>query len=518
VLSLNFGNSLPSVQNLIKKHAALLAEIASRERAVRAVEEAADAMVAAQHYALDALKDRKRMLLERWTALNAAATQRNTTLTEALAAQQYYADASEAEAWLTEKEPIVASDDLGKDEDGALALLKKHEAVESDIATFQSTITTLHEQSARCKDVVPPPGGSTGAPVSGVSPSGRHTPSRYSLSAHGSLMTISPQSNGRASVSQLELSPPPPQFSPGETEDPTTPVAGKDAPAANNASSDTLVGCIAARQTSVDAQYASLRARAQVRHTSLTEAQRLFQLFREMDEVDAWIADREAFAAQTELGSDLEHNLVVQKKFDEFAKDLGANETRVASVAALGQRLVGDGHSQAPAIEKRLAALAARWANLQEMATGRSARLLAARAAHQFTRDSDETKARLAERDVVLSSDDYGKDIATVEALQRRHDGILRDLAALDGKVKELEGNAGELQTTHPAHADSVQTTLGDVQQQWTRLRAKADARKQRLDEARDYQQFVSDHRDLASWIQRVQVFYALFFFFFFFF
>ena len=35
----------------------------------------------------------------------------------------------------------------------------------------------------------------------------------------------------------------------------------------------------------------------------------------------------------------------------------------------------------------------------------------------------------------MLSSDDYGRDLASVQTLQRKHDGVERDLAALEEKV-----------------------------------------------------------------------------------
>ena len=40
-------------------------------------------------------------------------------LDDSLQAHQYLADVAEAESWLKEKEPIVTSDDYGKDEDSA---------------------------------------------------------------------------------------------------------------------------------------------------------------------------------------------------------------------------------------------------------------------------------------------------------------------------------------------------------------------------------------------------------------
>lgn len=39
------------------------------------------------------------------------------------------------------------------------------------------------------------------------------------------------------------------------------------------------------------------------------------------------------------------------------------------------------------------------------------------------------------EKDAILSSDDFGRDLASVQALQRKHEGVERDLAALEEKV-----------------------------------------------------------------------------------
>ena len=49
--------------------------------------------------------------------------------------------------------------------------------------------------------------------------------------------------------------------------------------------------------------------------------------------------------------------------------------------------------------------------------------------------DADDTKAWISEKDTALSSADYGRDLASVQALQRKHDVLERDLAALEEKV-----------------------------------------------------------------------------------
>lgn len=55
----------------------------------------------------------------RWDTLKGKAGQRRQDLEDSLQAQQYFADANEAESWMREKEPIVGSPDYGKDEDSA---------------------------------------------------------------------------------------------------------------------------------------------------------------------------------------------------------------------------------------------------------------------------------------------------------------------------------------------------------------------------------------------------------------
>ena len=55
------------------------------------------------------------------------------------------------------------------------------------------------------------------------------------------------------------------------------------------------------------------------------------------------------------------------------------------------------------------------------------------------------------EKDTALLSDDYGRDLASVQALQRKHEGLERDLAALEDKVGERH-----LMVVHYYHSLSI--------------------------------------------------------------
>lgn len=53
-----------------------------------------------------------------------------------------------------------------------------------------------------------------------------------------------------------------------------------------------------------------------------------------------------------------------------------------------------------------------------------------------YLRDADETKEWIEEKNQALNTDNYGHDLASVQALQRKHEGFERDLAALGDKVR----------------------------------------------------------------------------------
>lgn len=74
--------------------------------------------------------------------------------------------------------------------------------------------------------------------------------------------------------------------------------------------SDVCVCCserIGMRQSQVDKLYAGLKDLSEERRGKLEERFRLFQLNREVDDLEQWIAEREVVAGSHELGQDYEH-------------------------------------------------------------------------------------------------------------------------------------------------------------------------------------------------------------------
>ncbi|XP_041098647.1 spectrin alpha chain, non-erythrocytic 1 isoform X2 [Polyodon spathula] len=557
--STNRGKDLIGVQNLLKKHQALQAEIAGHEPRIKAVSQKGQAMVEEGHFAGDEVKVKLSELNSRWETLKGKASQRRQDLEDSLQAQQYFADANEAESWMREKEPIVGSLDYGKDEDSAEALLKKHEALMSDLSAYGSSIQALREQAQSCRQQVAPTDDETGKELVLALYDYQEKSPREVTMKKGDILTLLNSTNKdwwKVEVNDRQ------GFVPAayvKKLDPTQSASrenlleeqGSISVRQEQIDSQTVVtkeaGSVSLRMKQVEELYGSLLEMGEKRKDMLEKSCKKFMLFREASELQQWINEKEGTLTNEEMGSDLEQVEVLQKKFDDFQKDLKANESRLRDINKVANELESEGLmteeapevavaqtqdllGSAPGVSRdepdsknaspwksvRMAVqsvanfnaikeLNERWRSLQQLAEERSNLLGSAHEVQRFHRDADETKEWIEEKNQALNTDNYGHDLASVQALQRKHEGFERDLAALGDKVNSLGETADRLIQSHPEAVDDIQEKCTELNQAWNSLVGRADQRKDKLGDSHDLQRFLSDFRDLMSWINGIR-------------
>ncbi|XP_069842207.1 spectrin alpha chain, non-erythrocytic 1 isoform X4 [Dendropsophus ebraccatus] len=530
--STNRGKDLIGVQNLLKKHQALQAEIAGHEPRIKAVTQKGNNMITEGHFAADEVKVKLKELNDKWLSLRNKASQRRQDLEDSLQAQQYFADANEAESWMREKEPIVGSTDYGKDEDSAEALLKKHEALMSDLRAYGSSIQSLREQAQACRQQVAPTDDETGKELVLALYDYQEKSPREVTMKKGDILTLLNSTNKdwwKVEVNDRQ------GFVPA--------AYVKKLDPAQSASRENLLdeqGSIALRQEQIDGQYQNILEMGEKRKDMLEKSCKKFMLFREANELQQWINEKESALTNEEVVTDLEQVEVLQKKFDDFQKDLKANESRLKDINKVAGDLESEGliteevqavqhqdvYGSMPKDEADKGAspwksvrtavhtvatfnsikeLNERWRSLQQLAEDRSQLLGSAHEVQRFHRDADETKEWIEEKNQALNTDSYGHDLASVQALQRKHEGFERDLAALGDKVNSLGETAERLIQSHPESAEDIQEKCTELNQAWTSLGKRADKRKEKLGDSHDLQRFLSDFRDLMSWINGIR-------------
>ena len=61
---------------------------------------------------------------------------------------QLIAEISEAEAWLLERRIVLVSGDVGRDEDSALALVRRLDALQREVTGFDASVVKLEKTAA----------------------------------------------------------------------------------------------------------------------------------------------------------------------------------------------------------------------------------------------------------------------------------------------------------------------------------------------------------------------------------
>lgn len=256
------------------------------------------------------------------------------------------------------------------------------------------------------------------------------------------------------------------------------------------------------RQSQIERQYESVVHLSREKMQRLTETYRAFQLVREANELASWIKTKEQHAQMQPVGDDLEQVELMQKKFDDFQADLKANEVRLSEMNEIAMQLVTLGQTEAAVkIQAQLECVNQKWQDLQSVTTERVVAFERAHEVQRFHHDVDETRDWIQEKDEALSIDELGHDLRSVQALQRKHEGLERDLAALQDKIRNLEEAAKKLENNHPDAVAEVTEKRKIVEEQWVHLNSKANERKEKLLDAYDLQRFLADYRDLMSWI-----------------
>lgn len=497
------GRDLIGVKNLCQKHQAFMSDLQSHEPRIRKTCNAAEDMIQRAHFAAADIKKRCVSLQTKWQCLKDKAQQRKQELDEALQAQQYFTDAAEAESWMCEKEPIVGSHDYGKDEDAAEALLKKHQALMTDVEAYQSTIfNELKSQADKCKMHKTDRLSINDSSIVGqrqcvvaLYDYVEQSPRDVSVKK-GDVLTLLNSNNKdwwKVEVNDRQGFVPAAYVKRIEV---TSDSGSESAPSTSSASVNT-------RQQQIEKKYLDLLELGRERSVKLQQACDAHKIVRDAAELALWIEDKEKIASEEQTGQSAEEIELITRRFEDFKKDLKINEEKIDELNRMSERLrqIGEIES-ANKIQSEVEILNIKWTELQKVTAHRQHKLMSAHEVQRFQRDTDETMDWINEKNDAINLDiELGHDLPSVKRLQRKHDGFERDLEALGNRIRELDDMSQKLMNTHQAQAEEIYQKQIKIQQAWTELTQKADAKKTKLLDAFDYQNFVANFRDLTSWI-----------------
>ncbi|KAG8279574.1 hypothetical protein J6590_101967, partial [Homalodisca vitripennis] len=432
------GQNLHQAQSLHKKHKKLEAEILGHQPMIDKTLASGEALVHQSHPETKQVESLCIGLQDAWQDLKMKAQERSKKLELSLKAQQFYFEASEVESWLSERNNVLSSTDYGRDRDAASKLLTKHKALELELDTYSGIVNEM---------------GNT---------------------ANSMINAKHPDSKA-----------------------------------------------IASKQQAISQQMRMLQKLASARQQRLVESMCRHEYLTESAELESWIREQMTAAASEDYGQDYEHLLILQNKFDDLKHRVEAGAERFNQCEELAKKLILNESPYIADIEKRQdqlsreevetsdavadvrlkhQAIRESWQQLLLVLDNREQRLAAAGEIHRFHRDVAEALSRIHDKDAAIS-DDLGRDLNSVLALIRKHEGFENDLVALEAQLQVLVEDAVRLQAQYPgtnaAHIGQQQEV---VVASWSALQERSATRREMLQASCDLQRFLAQVRDLMNW------------------
>ncbi|XP_073410266.1 spectrin beta chain, erythrocytic [Dendrobates tinctorius] len=258
-------------------------------------------------------------------------------------------------------------------------------------------------------------------------------------------------------------------------------------------------------QDNLEKQYTALRDRADERRQNLDNHYHMFQLKREVEDLEQWIAERDIKASSQELGQDLDHVTILRDKFRDFAKETGAiGQERIDNVNILIEELIDAGHSEAATIAEWKDNLNESWADLLELIDTRVQLLSASYDLHKYFYDGTEILCMIDEKHKELP-EELGGDVHTAETLHRVHTDFERSIHFIGSQVQGFQDTATRLYAAYAGdQALEIQKKEREVTEAWKALLDACDGRRTELSSAAEKFHFFSMVRNLMLWMESI--------------
>lgn len=111
----------------------------------------------------------------------------------------------------------------------------------------------------------------------------------------------------------------------------------------------------------------------------------------------------------------------------------------------------------------------------------------------------------MLEKMTQLDTAELGPDLKTVQALQRRHHNLERELAPVEEKVNRVKLLANSVKSAYPHEHDNVTQREDEIKSLWQKVKDKAVERRNRLENAVGHQIFDNSAKALLAWVLDVK-------------
>ena len=110
------------------------------------------------------------------------------------------------------------------------------------------------------------------------------------------------------------------------------------------------------------------------------------------------------------------------------------------------------------------------------------------------------------EKNLLLGGDNFGRDLLSVQKLQKNHQQFEAELATHSHRKETLQSRGENLARETPSSKSAVEERCAQFEEVWNSLAQSSDKRRQKLEEALQYQQFCVSLDEEEAWLNEKTV------------
>ncbi|XP_074087069.1 spectrin beta chain, non-erythrocytic 2 isoform X1 [Macrotis lagotis] len=517
------GNDLAGVLALQRKLAGTERDLEAIGTRVGALAQEAHGLAASHPMQAPAIEARLREVQEGWEGLRATMRRREESLGEARRLQDFLRSLDDFQAWLGRTQTAVASEEGPATLPEAEALLAQHAGLRDEVERAKGEYSRLRAVGEEVtRDQADPQclflRQRLEALGTGWEELGRMWESRQArlAQAHGlqGFLRDARQAEGVLSSQEYVLS---------HTEMPGTLQAAdaaikklEDFMSTMDANGERIRGLLEAgrqlvaggnihaekikeKADSIEKRHSKNQEAAQQLLRRLRDNRERQHFLQECHELTLWI-DEKMLTAQ-DVSYDEARNLHTKwQKHQAFMAELAANKDWLDKIDQEGKVLTSEKPELKPLVWEKLEALHKRWEELETTTQAKARSLFDANRAELFSQSCSALESWLGTLQAQLHSDDYGKDLTSVNILLKKQQMLEREMAVREKEVEAIQAQAQALaQEEHGA--GEVERTSRAVEEKFRALSKPLKERCSRLLASREQHQFHRDVEDEILWV-----------------
>merc|ERR1719154_500742 len=237
----------------------------------------------------------------------------------------------------------------------------------------------------------------------------------------------------------------------------------------------------------------------------LKEANRQRTFIAAIKDLDFWLGEVESLLTTDEVSKDLASVQNLMKKHQLVEADIIAHEDRIKDMNEQADSLVETGQFDSSDIRDKKDNISKRYKHIQDLAAHRQALLNEANTLHQFFRDIADEESWIKEKKLLVTSDDYGRDLTGVQNLRKKHKRFESELGSHEPAIEQVLEAGAHLIASSTLGGDEIEQRLQQLTAVWQELKEMAQQRGRKLEESIIYQQFLAKIEEEEAWISEKQ-------------